>query len=110
MVDNFKEMMIKTLKGEDKIYVSTKDLVSALSSRLYENLERRKFVLYVSGKRIKITAGNSYLIIDDIAYQMVDVVKDLSVTGKKNARPYVIPTRIEGDFFEGGMRLSRSHQ
>ena len=41
---------------------------------------------------------------------MVDVVKDLSVTGEENARTHVIPTRIEGDFFEGGMRLSRSHQ
>ena len=71
-----KEISIKTLKGEDKIYVSTKDLVAALSSRLYENLERKKLVLYVSGKRIKITAGNSFLIIDDIAYQMVDIVKE----------------------------------
>ena len=70
------EILIKTLKGEDKIYVSTKDLVAALSSRLYENLERKKLVLYVSGKRIKITAGNSFLIIDDIAYQMVNIVKE----------------------------------
>ena len=70
------EMSIKTLKGENKIYISTKDLVAALSSRLYENLERKKLVLYVSGKKIKITAGNSYLIIDDIAYQMVDIVKE----------------------------------
>ena len=50
--------------------------MAALSSRLYENLERKKLVLYVSGKRIKITAGNSFLIIDDIAYQMVDIVKE----------------------------------
>ena len=42
------EISIKTLKGENKIYVSTKDLVAALSSRLYENLERKKLVLYVS--------------------------------------------------------------
>ena len=71
-----KEISINTLKGEDKTYISTKDLVAALSSRLYENLERKKLVLYVSGKRIKITAGNSFLIIDDIAYQMVDIVKE----------------------------------
>ena len=50
------EIFIKTLKDEDKINVSTKDLVTALSSRLYENSERKKLVLYVSGKRIKITA------------------------------------------------------
>ena len=31
------EISIKTLKGEDKIYVSTQDLVAALSSRLYDN-------------------------------------------------------------------------
>ena len=47
-------IMIKTLKGEKKIYVSTRDLVSALSSRLYENQERKKLVLYVSGKKIKV--------------------------------------------------------
>ena len=66
-----KEIFIRTLKDEDKTYISTKDLVSVLSSRLYENLERKKIVLYVSGKRIKITAGNSFLIIDDMAYQIV---------------------------------------
>ena len=37
-----KDFLIKTLKGEKIIYVSTRDLVSALSSRLYENLERKK--------------------------------------------------------------------
>ena len=54
------EISIKTLKGENKIYVSTKDLVAALSSRLYENLERKKLVLYVSGKKIKITLGIAF--------------------------------------------------
>ena len=77
-----KEISINTLKGEDKVYISTKDLVAALSSRLYENLERKKLVLYVSGKRIKITAGNSFLIIDDIAYQMVDIVKEYTILEK----------------------------
>ena len=71
-----KEYLIKTLKGEKKIFVSTRDLVSALSSRLYENLERKKLVLYISGKRIKISAGTSFLIIDDIPYQMIDIVQE----------------------------------
>ncbi|MBA64776.1 MAG: hypothetical protein CMG55_03140 [Candidatus Marinimicrobia bacterium] len=71
-----KDFLIKTLKGEKIIYVSTRDLVSALSSRLYENLERKKLVLYVSGKRIKISAGTSFLIIDDVPYQMVDIVQE----------------------------------
>ena len=70
-----KEFLIKTLNGEKKIYVSIRDLVSALSCRLYENLERKKIVLYISGKRIKISAGTSFLIIDDIPYQMIDIVQ-----------------------------------
>ena len=71
-----KEFLIKTLKGEKKIFVSARDFVSALTSRLYENLERKKLVLYISGKRIKISAGTSFLIIDDVPYQMVDIVQE----------------------------------
>ncbi|MDA9594341.1 hypothetical protein N9S34_01205, partial [bacterium] len=43
-----KSSLIKTLKGEKKIYVSTRDIVSSLSARLYENSERKKLVLYIS--------------------------------------------------------------
>ena len=71
-----KDFIIKTLKGEKKIYISTRDLVAALSSRLYENLDRKKLVLYISGKRIKITAGTSFLVIDDVPYQMIDIVQE----------------------------------
>ena len=71
-----KDLTIKTLKGEKKIYISTRDLVLALSSRLYENQERKKLVLYISGKRIKVTAGTSFLIIDDVPYQMIDIVRE----------------------------------
>ena len=67
---------IKTLKGEKKSFVSTRDFVSSLSSRLYENVERKKLVLYISGKRIKVSAGTSFLIIDDAPYQMVDAVQE----------------------------------
>ena len=45
-----KNFIIKTLKGEKKIYISTRDFVSALSSRLYENQDRKKLVLYVYWK------------------------------------------------------------
>ena len=71
-----KGLTIKTLKGEKNIYVSTRGLVLALSSRLYENQERKKLVLYISGKRIKVTAGTSFLIIDDVPYQMIDIVRE----------------------------------
>ena len=78
VVDSNNEFFIKTLKGEVKTYVSARDLVSILSARLYENQERKKLVLYISGKRIKISAGTSYLVIDDDSYQMIDVVEEYS--------------------------------
>ena len=71
-----KNSYIKTLKGEKKSFLSTRDFVSSLSSRLYENAERKKLVLYISGKRIKVSAGTSFLIIDDSPYQMVDAVQE----------------------------------
>ena len=75
-----KSSFIKTLKGEKKVYVSTRDIVSALSSRLYENSERKKLVLYISGKKIKISAGTSFLIVDDVSYQMIDPVQNIMET------------------------------
>ena len=76
VIDSNNDFFIKTLKGEVKTYVSTRDLVSILSARLYENQERKKLVLYISGKRIKISAGTSYLVIDDDSYQMIDIVEE----------------------------------
>ena len=76
VIDSNNEFFIKTLKGEVKTYVSARDIVSILSARLYENQERKKLVLYISGKRIKISAGTSYLVIDDDSYQMIDVVEE----------------------------------
>ena len=37
---------IQRLIGKSKLYISTKDLARALSSRLYENKDRKKLVLY----------------------------------------------------------------
>ena len=71
-----KSSYIKTLKGEKKIFASTRDFGSSISSRLYENAERKKLVLYISGKRIKVSAGTSFLIIDDNPYQMIDAVQE----------------------------------
>ena len=76
VIDSNNEFFIETLKGEVKTYFSARDLVSILSARLYENQERKKLVLYISGKRIKVSAGTSYLVIDDDSYQMIDVVEE----------------------------------
>ena len=73
---NNKDFILNTLKDEKIVYVSAHDLVKAFSSRLYENQERKKLVLYIAGKRIKITARTSFLVIDDEAYQMINIVKE----------------------------------
>ena len=43
-----KSSYIKTLKDEKKVFASTRDFGSSISSRLYENAERKKLVLYLS--------------------------------------------------------------
>lgn len=64
------EFELQTLETSKTLYVSTKDIAKCLSSRLYENSERKKLVIYTSGKKIKISGGTSYIIIDDKSYQM----------------------------------------
>ena len=64
------EFELKTIEDSNNLYVSTKDIAKALSSKLYENSERKKLVVYTSGRKIKISGGTSYIIIDDKSYQM----------------------------------------
>ena len=64
------EFELQTLEGSKTVYVSTKDIAKCLSSKLYENSERKKLVIYTSGRKIKISGGTSYIIIDDKSYQM----------------------------------------
>jgi hypothetical protein len=64
------EFELQTLEFSKTLYVSTKDIAKCLSSKLYENSERKKLVIYTSGKKIKISGGTSYIIIDDKSYQM----------------------------------------
>jgi len=73
---NNKDFILNTLKDEKIIYVSAHDLVKAFSSKLFENQDRKKLVFYIAGKRIKITARTSFLVIDDKAYQMINIVKE----------------------------------
>ena len=64
------EFELQTLEASKTLYVSTKDIAKCLSSKLYENSERKKLVIYTSGRKIKISGGTSYIIIDDKSYQM----------------------------------------
>ncbi len=61
------------LKVLDKIpatYCSIKDLARVLSTTIYENIEREKIVLYLGDHRVKISAGTSFIVIDDAVYQI----------------------------------------
>ncbi len=73
------ESEIKTIENGRTLFVSTRDLSSSLSSKIYENAERKKLVLYIAGSKVKISGNSSYIIIDDKAFQMartVSVVKN----------------------------------
>ena len=61
---------LRVLSDEGPLYISTKDLAQSFTSKLYENSERKKLVIYISGSKIKISGNSSYITIDDEAYQM----------------------------------------
>ncbi len=64
------EYELKTLEGTKILYVSTKDIAKSLNSKLYENIERKKLVIYTAGRKIKISGGTSYIIVDDKSFQI----------------------------------------
>jgi len=68
------ESEIRTLTGQKKLYMSAKDLSKSLSSKLYENTNRQKLVLFVTGRKIKISGNSSFIMVDDVAYQMPQIV------------------------------------
>jgi N-acetylmuramoyl-L-alanine amidase len=61
---------LKVLDNTPVVYCSVKDLARVLSTTIYENIEREKLVLYLGEHRVKISAGTSFLVIDDIVYQI----------------------------------------
>ena len=61
---------LKVLDNTPVVYCSIKDLARVLSTTIYENIEREKLVLYLGEHRVKISAGTSFLVIDDIVYQI----------------------------------------
>ena len=67
------ESNIKVLPNVKPIYVSAKDLGESFTSKIYENSERRKLVLYISGSKVKVSGNSSFVIINDNAYQMPQV-------------------------------------
>ena len=66
---------IKTLPKSKLLYISAKDLARSFTSKLYENTERKKLVLYIAGRKIKISGNSSYIMIDDKPYQMPHITR-----------------------------------
>jgi|TARA_B110000495_G_scaffold44181_1_gene36276 N-acetylmuramoyl-L-alanine amidase len=72
---NGTESEIETLSGITPLHLSAKDLANAFSSKIYENEERRKLVIYISGHKVKISGNSSFIMINDKAYQMTHIAK-----------------------------------
>ncbi len=68
-VDNTEDQL-KVLENTPILYSSVKDLARILSTTIYENIDREKLVLYLGEHRVKISAGTSFLVIDDNVYQI----------------------------------------
>ena len=59
------ESEIKTIKVGKTLYISAKGLSLSLSSKIYENSDRKKLVLYISGNKVKISGFSSFIVIDE---------------------------------------------
>ena len=68
------ESDIKTIKVGKTLYISAKGLSLSLSSKIYENSDRKKLVLYISGSKVKISGFSSFIVIDEKIYQMARTV------------------------------------
>jgi N-acetylmuramoyl-L-alanine amidase len=64
------EDQLKVLDKTPVSYCSIKDLARILSTTVYENTDREKIVLYLGEHRVKISAGTSFILIDDKVYQI----------------------------------------
>ena len=69
------ESNIETLSESKPLYVSAKDLAGALTSKIYENSDRKKLVIYVGSDKIKISGNSSYIIINDKPFQMARSIR-----------------------------------
>ena len=67
---NGTESDISTLSNTSPLFLSIKDLAKSFSSKIYENEERKKLVVYIYGHKIKISGNSSFIIIDDNSFQM----------------------------------------
>ena len=64
------ESEIKTIEIGKTLFISAKDLSSSLSTKIYENAERKKLVLYIAGSKIKISGYSSFIIMSKHIYSI----------------------------------------
>ena len=69
------EASVSTLSSARQLYVSAKELAVSLTSKIYENTERKKLVLYIGTDKIKISGNSSYVIINDEPFQMMRSIR-----------------------------------
>lgn len=64
------EDQLKVLDKTLLSYCSIKDLARILTTNVYENNDREKIVLYLGDHRVKISAGTSFILINDKIFQI----------------------------------------
>ena len=69
------ESSVRTLSSSKPLYASAKELAGSLTSKMYENTERKKLVLYIGSDKIKISGNSSYVIINDKPFQMARTIR-----------------------------------
>ncbi|MBT3299586.1 MAG: N-acetylmuramoyl-L-alanine amidase [Candidatus Marinimicrobia bacterium] len=66
---------LKTFSKSKEVMVSAKEFAHALSLKVYENIDRKKIVLYIAGRRVKISGNSSFILVDEQIFQMQTYVK-----------------------------------
>ncbi|MBT4635798.1 MAG: hypothetical protein HOB99_04245 [Candidatus Marinimicrobia bacterium] len=64
------EAEIKTYSKSKDVMVSAKELAHALSLKVYENSDRGKIVIYIAGRRVKLSRSSSFVLVDEQIFQM----------------------------------------
>jgi len=68
--DTTKKEVVASFNYNNLVYISTNDLVKVLSARSFVNRIRGKIEVKINKHRIKISAGSSFIIINDHTYQL----------------------------------------
>ncbi|MBL7073854.1 N-acetylmuramoyl-L-alanine amidase [candidate division KSB1 bacterium] len=65
-----KPAAIKAFEDKGIVYASLKDFAGAIDANTYYNPKTRKMVVYLYGKRVKVTADNPFVMVDDKIFNL----------------------------------------